>query len=538
MSAPAEALSSALAESPGASPGAVADGPAQGSTLAFLLRRMQRKADFPALSEHVGELNRKLATPDDASANELANTILKDYALTTKLLRLVNSSYYGPYSGRISTVSRAVVILGLRQVRAAALSLLLFDHVEDRAQAETLRTEAGKSFLAGALGRQLALRAGGADPEQVFICAMFANLGRYLAAYYFPEEHAEIRQAIGRGSDEAEASLAVLGVTFEALGTAVAREWQMPGDILASMERPPAGPLPAPEGTHDRLRQLSALSNELTEALGGSATPSERGAALTALRGRYRRAFPLPDDLLEEVASGALDDLRSYVTSTEAAVLRALAPSENLKAWLRSVRGEGPESSASAAGATGGAAADRPSAAAPDRGDGPHATLLAGIQDVSQAILEGAGLNDILVMVLETAYRGLGLSRVALLIRDRRDGCLSSRFGLGADIERVSPHLRFCPAQGPDPFSRAYAEQREVVRVGLTTAPARADLPAWYTGVLNPDAVALLPVVLNRVCLGLLYADRDEAGRGFTSSDVNYLVTLRNQAVLAIRQGS
>ena len=61
-------------------------------TLEFLMRRMKHKSDFPALSESVLAIN-KLTRSDKEGINQLSNTILKDYGLTNKILRLVNSAY-------------------------------------------------------------------------------------------------------------------------------------------------------------------------------------------------------------------------------------------------------------------------------------------------------------------------------------------------------------------------------------------------------------------------------------------------------------
>jgi HD-like signal output (HDOD) protein len=94
-----------------------------------VLRRIRRTKDFPTISKFVIEINRKLAENTiHSSASELANFILKDYALTNKLLKLVNSAFYGFVSGKVTTVTRAVVVLGYDNVRLAAASLLLFDH--------------------------------------------------------------------------------------------------------------------------------------------------------------------------------------------------------------------------------------------------------------------------------------------------------------------------------------------------------------------------------------------------------------------------
>jgi serine/threonine protein kinase len=68
------------------------------STIDFLLRRMRHKSDFPALSESVGAINRITAS-ENQSISEVSNTILKDFSLTNKLLRMVNSVYYQQAGG-------------------------------------------------------------------------------------------------------------------------------------------------------------------------------------------------------------------------------------------------------------------------------------------------------------------------------------------------------------------------------------------------------------------------------------------------------
>lgn len=109
------------------------------SAVDFLLRRMKRKQDFPAISEHITEINHKTSGSNLSSATELSNVILKDFALTIKLVRLVNSSFYGQFGGDIATVSRAIVILGYEHVRSAVLSIILFEHLQNSEQANELK---------------------------------------------------------------------------------------------------------------------------------------------------------------------------------------------------------------------------------------------------------------------------------------------------------------------------------------------------------------------------------------------------------------
>lgn len=201
--------------------------------LTRLLRRIQAESDFPALSESVGAINRITAS-DRESVNQLSNTILKDFALTSKLLKLANAAFYSRAGGgTISTVSRAVVILGFDAVRSIALSLILFDNLQNRAQAQQLKEEFLKVLYAALLARELAEKAGVDDGEEAFIGAMLHHLGRMLALFYFPAEMTAARERMAtRGITEALAASEVLGASPEQLGIAVARNWGFPERLV------------------------------------------------------------------------------------------------------------------------------------------------------------------------------------------------------------------------------------------------------------------------------------------------------------------
>ena len=110
----------------------VASADAKQSTIDFLLRRMRHKSDFPALSESVSTIN-KIAGSDKESVSNLSNSILKDFSLTNKILRLVNSVYYRQAGGgSISTISRAVLVLGFDAVRNISITVMLFEHLQNK----------------------------------------------------------------------------------------------------------------------------------------------------------------------------------------------------------------------------------------------------------------------------------------------------------------------------------------------------------------------------------------------------------------------
>jgi HD-like signal output (HDOD) protein len=257
-----------------------------GSTVEFLLRRMQRRQDFPALSQTLIEINGATATESKASTAQLANIVLRDFAVTNKLLKLANSAFYASSAGTVTNVSDAIRVLGMEQARTACKALLCFTYFASRGGATDLRDLQVRAFLAGLISRHLATRIGLKETEDAFICGMLHKLGRSLAIFYFAEEQEEIQELIARrGLDPDQAARAVLGIGYHELGVAVAREWAFPQIILTTMAALPDVRLPAPmtkvETLHpDRLAREPPLR-------GRGPHPARRQAR--SARGRAKR---------------------------------------------------------------------------------------------------------------------------------------------------------------------------------------------------------------------------------------------------------
>ncbi len=232
-------------------------------TIEFMLRRIQRKGDFPVISRTLHEINRLTAEECRANADQLANVILRDYSLTSRLLKLANSAFYGNFAGRVRSVTDAVRILGVDQVRMACNGLACFSHFADKAEDRELKETLIRSFVAGLLTRYLASRCGIKDIEEAFICGMLHNLGRTVTMFYFADDYRDIAALIEQGGDEDAAARTVLGVRYPELGYAIAREWAFPEIILFSMADHDMKILP-PNAPHaETLRCLTIFSNKL-----------------------------------------------------------------------------------------------------------------------------------------------------------------------------------------------------------------------------------------------------------------------------------
>jgi eukaryotic-like serine/threonine-protein kinase len=510
------------------------------STLDFLLRRMRSKSDFPALSSIITEINTIVASESD-SAGKLARVILQDFALTNKLLRLVNTVSYGQFGGNINTISKAVVIMGFETVRNIAMSLIMLEFMQNRSLAHQLKDEVIASFFAGVVATQLAVGRNIRDAEELMICAMFQSLGRMLVTYYFFEESQEIVRLIEQGQSEAQATIKVLGLDYNEIGIGVARSWNFPKRLLAGMEKLPAGePVKKPKTEEDHLRITVNMANELCE-IAATTAPNEKSQALNKLRFRYQFALDLTERKLNDALESGLQELSRRAMTLE--INTARSPLVNkVRQWSGLAVGLPAENKPEKADELSGVHGIE-SAVKTDEQKGPFAkpdpeTIMgAGIQDVTNTLVEDFKLNDVLLMVLETIYRGLGFKRAIICIRDNKLNAMVARMGLGEGVDEVIPHFRFNLAFEPDVFHLAIDKGADIVIEDLRADSIANKIPVWYRKLVDAQSFILLPVVINKKTIGLFYADMQQANSlKLSERQLSLLRTLRNQAVLAIKQ--
>jgi serine/threonine protein kinase len=526
------------------------------STLDFLLRRMRHKSDFPALSEAISTINR-LAASEQESVSSLSNTILKDVALTNKLMRLVNSAFYKQAGGgTISTISRAVMILGFGTVRSIATSLILMEHLQNKGQATQLREEFVRAIMSGILARDMARKGMVKDFEEAFICSMFHNLGRMLACFYFPDETVEIRKHLAQsGGSEAAASARVLGISYEELGIGVARSWGFPDSMIGSMRRLPEGSVKKSAHPSEKLRVLAGLSDQLCAVF--EQVPAEKQKEeLLKISRRFGDSIPFDNEQLQQTVKQSLEEVVSY-TAAIRLNLQQSALGRQIGAWSgKALPAETDTASAAvstsipgnltrtaivapalaearpeSAGETGGAAAAGPSL------EEVQAILNAGIQDITGSLVGDYALADILRIIIETMYRGIGFQHVLLCIKDARSNSMAAKFGFGPEIEEIVRRFRFPLGGRKDIFDVALTRGADILISDIRDPKISGHIPEWFGRTVAAETFILFPLVIKNAPVGLIYADKANAGELVIPENVlSMLRALRNQAVLAIKQ--
>ncbi len=528
---------------------ATTDSPTRQTALDVLLQRMQTESDFPALSEAIGAINR-IASSDTEGVNALSNNILKDFALTSKLLRLANVAFYSQVGGgSISTISRAVVVLGFDAVRSIALSLILLDNLSNKAHAQLLKEEFVKTLFAGMLAREMAYRAQIKDPEEAFISAMLHRLGHLLSMFYFPEETAEIGLVqASEHVNETQAAVRTLGLSFESLGMGVAKSWGFPDTLMLSMKKLPDGRIR--QGTHatDRLRMLAGFSNELCETILN--TPdSGRVEALAAMNKRFGECLPMTDKQLAGLLEKSMHDITQFAQAVNVNLGQSTFAHQAAK-WagvLAPAADETVEEDEVAALEDSMLLAQAPVHSDPvdDRDeDVPRssaeiqAILTSGLQDVGSSLIDDSvSLNDILRMILETMYIGMGFEHVVLCIKDGRRNAMCGKFGFGDDVHELISRFDFSLASKPDVFLVALQNNADILIKDIDDPKIASRIPAWYRKHVEARTFVLFPVSVKGKPVGLIYADRSHPDDiTIPEKELSLLKSLRNQAVLAIRQ--
>jgi hypothetical protein len=171
--------------------------------------------------------------------------------------------------------------------------------------------------------------------------------------------------------------------------------------------------------------------------------------------------------------------------------------------------------------------------------DNAAEVMAAGIQDITNSMVENFRLNEVVRMILETMFRALGFRRVVFCLRDAKTETLTGRFGLGEGVERVCASFKVPLKASSDLFAAVCIKGADTLISDATAPNIAARLPAWYRQSVNAPAFLLLPLLMKGTPFALIYADKaTPGGIELGEKELSLLRTLRNQAVMAFKQAS
>ena len=192
--------------------------------------------DMKVLPEIINKII-SLTEDPDSTVEDMEKAILDDQILTTKILRLANSAYYG-YARKISTISQATVLLGFQAIKSIALASTVSIFLTSELKGYSL----GKNELwtqsqtCAIVSRYIAKHIKYPSPEEAYVAGLLRDIGKTILNQHMEKEYSEVLNLIEEGNISfLEAEKAILGFDHAEIGEKVAEKWNLPKALVDSI---------------------------------------------------------------------------------------------------------------------------------------------------------------------------------------------------------------------------------------------------------------------------------------------------------------
>ncbi len=168
----------------------------------------------------------KVLENQKVSLNEISSFVSSDPVIATKVLRMVNSPIYG-FPGRISSVSQAVILLGLNVIKGLLLGVSVFELMQ-RSMVGLWEHSMGCAVAARVIAKKKGLK----EPEEVSIAGLLHDIGKVVLILQF-QEHYEYatKEAEDKGIIISEAEKNIFTITHADAGTWMTQKWRFPANL-------------------------------------------------------------------------------------------------------------------------------------------------------------------------------------------------------------------------------------------------------------------------------------------------------------------
>lgn len=466
----------------------------------------------------------ELVDQDDDGAKDLSHYVMSDTALCQKILRLANSQAYRKATGTpITTITRAIAVIGFNNVKTAAMSILLLETLANNPHAHAVRMELEVSLYASLIARELGRQDHFQASEEAAVGALLRNLGKLVVAAHAHQCYEDIMQLIASGEVmPAEAETVVLGCSYERLSIAILKEWQLPEAIIHSITPLPDGQC-APTSTRALwLRQVVAFSVELGRLIARQ-QPAD-GEEMARLLNRFGAALRLSLGHLRPLIAAARQDANRMLAGLD---MRPYAPvvaqQASIPHALRDV------ALADAAQSEGCHPSGKPYRA--------HDLLLDGVQDITRMSASGQdSASQVIPAILLTLCESMGFRFATLCLRDPVTHSFRARVAVGEQHQQRKSGFVFPEHCAGDLFHLAMENNADLMISDASSSKILPLLPEWHRALL-PDAASfiILPLQIQEKPVGLFYADRARtAPEGVPPNETSLIRALKSLALAAL----
>ncbi|MEW6417018.1 MAG: HDOD domain-containing protein [Nitrospirota bacterium] len=274
--------------------------------------------DIPTLPYVVFRINNALGN-DSVTTNAVSEIIEKDPSLTSRVLRLANSSYYG-LSCRVDTIPRAITVLGFNTIRNLAFTTEVFKIFNKNISLPLDIKGLWYHSLGCAIASKSLIHKN--DPileEKVFICGILHDIGKIIIAQNIPDLLEEVLKEIKDNRDLTlcDAEKNIIGYTHSEVGSLVAEKWHFPKELsnIIRFHHSPSLVNPFIDiSDYTLLHNAVYAGNQIAKAIVLGKSTDER---VSAIHPSTRNSFGISEKELPETLFRIKLDFDSVVNSWE-----------------------------------------------------------------------------------------------------------------------------------------------------------------------------------------------------------------------------
>ena len=526
--------------------------------LASIMERLEKVGDLPIFSASVNRIQLVGSDPD-ADAMALAMEVLKDANLTTKVLKLANSSYYNRGVIKVGALSRAIVMLGFDVVKSTVLTMKLIDSFQQDHPDIEMNNLLVNSFMSAGFIREVATECGAQDAELSYVCGLLHNLGDVITAYTMPDKYIEMKQ-LARNEDVGwpEAQKKVLGLTLLKVGQGVVEKWSFPASVSNTIA-PHTGKGKKTGGNRVEFnRSLASLTNRMMDLLYSenpvtnqsfSEITSElsdvSGVSTDVIANCLDKSFKQSQELasaygldkkqlLPKVRTDSGDDdldrvtrkLSFYASNTDKTTAVTEQTSDLDDGYDEAAEEiEDPDLIVSTADED------------PDVEEGGDTNAFLGIlHELTTMMTQKAHLNTLFTKVLEGMNLGVGFDRALLCLLTPDHKKYMGRVAVGQSAELLKDYFAMLPInESKDLFSKLMMQGTEILVPDVNQEGWRKMLPEDFTESLDTTSFLVAALRVRDKPVGMFYADKFLKKTPITPEDQRGFMQLVAQARLALQ---
>lgn len=500
----------------------------------MLLSAINNDPNLPSLGGSISYIIR-LSSSEDESLRQLSHFILSDVSLAQKILSLSNSITFRSSSTRVITsITKAIFLLGFDTVKTCALTILLVDGMMTGKRADYIRTELTHAVAASMVSRGLAKYNQFINSEEIAIASLFKNMGRLLLAAYAHDKYEEMMTLAAQGMYPPEqASMRALNFDLSEFTELILNKWNIPLSIIQLVKNKPLDIANSPKNKYDGMR----LAIEFSEKAVPLIVKADNNSGLESiLLSRFGKALDLDKSKLDLIIKNAREE-------TSMLQVNANLPPLSKNTIETDIKDSGTDSQSGSdmlteLALTDTKATDITIVQRYPSGKPYNASvlLLSAIQDVTEMMATNYKLCNLIMLALEHYYHGLGFRFVTLCLRNNQKHQYQARSTVGKISTELQKAFCFPAILTTDLFCLAMEKDTDLFISDAGVSKVREMLPHWYL-TLFPDARSfiVLPLVINKKPFGFIYADREHAApEGMTVDETKLIKTLKGQILTAL----